>query len=137
MHNRNKNKVATVHTCAKKTSGQVSQLTHGSKKHVCSECKVSFKVFANLKRHMTKYHPIEGNHQSCMISTCLLKFRTVDHQIEHAVNVHEADINTEDLIFDSFRLFSDFRTHEELIRTQDLSVDQDPLLIGRMRRPTL
>jgi hypothetical protein len=50
-----------------------------------------------------------------MISTCSLKFRTVDKLIEHAMNVHKADIDIEHLTFDQSCLFSEFRKREEIV----------------------
>ena len=53
--------------------------------------------------------------QACMVSTCSLKFSTVDKLIEHAINVHKADINIEHLTFDQSSLFSKFRKREEIV----------------------
>jgi hypothetical protein len=53
--------------------------------------------------------------QACMISTCSLKFITVDKLIEHVFNVHKTAINVEHLTFDQSSLFSEFLKREEIV----------------------
>ena len=91
-------------------------------KLVCPVSRMSFKKPANLKNHVSKFHADQGlaenpnsKQQACMISTCSLKFRTVDKLIEHAMNVHKADIDIEHLTFDQSCLFSEFRKREEIV----------------------
>ena len=93
-------------------------------KHVCPVCRISFKRPVNLKNHVSKIHAGQGQglaenpnskQQACMVSTCSLKFRTVDKLIEHVINVHKADINIEHLTFDQSSLFSEFLKREEIV----------------------
>ena len=93
-------------------------------KHVCPVCRNSFKRPVNLKNHVSKFHAGQGQglaensnskQQACMVSTCSLKFRTVDKLIEHVINVHKADINIEHLTFDQSSLFSEFLKREEIV----------------------
>ena len=49
-----------------------------------------------------------------MISTCSMQFQTVDQLIEHAINVHDANIKVEHMTFDNLAQFSEFRSNEEL-----------------------
>ena len=93
-------------------------------KHVFPVCRISFKRPVNLKNHVSKFHAGQGQglaensnskQQACMVSTCSLKFRTVDKLIEHVINVHKADINIEHLTFDQSSLFSEFLKREEIV----------------------
>ena len=91
-------------------------------KHVCPVCRNSFKRHVNLKNHVSKFHAGQGlaenpnsKLQACMISTCSLKFITVDKLIEHVINVHKAAINIEHLTFDQSSLFSEFLKREEIV----------------------
>ena len=91
-------------------------------KHVCPVCRISFKRTVNLKNHVSKIHAGQGlaenpnsKQQACMISTCSLKFRTVDKLIEHGINVHKAGINIEHLTFGQSSLFSEFLKREEIV----------------------
>ena len=85
---------------------------------------MSFKKFENLKNHKVKFHSNKGKpvsrsttsqrrHQPCIISSCSIVFQTTNQLIEHAVNVHDANIKIENVEFDTVNQFSDFRSNED------------------------
>ncbi|XP_061184435.1 uncharacterized protein LOC133192444 [Saccostrea echinata] len=116
--------ISTLHSHVKSEEASVNlqaQKKTGAK--ICPKCKVTFKKSVNLKSHIKKFHssPISSlsentkcKLQPCMISSCSMKFRTIDQLLEHAINAHDANIKVEHLTFESFAIFSDFRNKEEM-----------------------
>ena len=125
LHNVKKShpSVSTLHSYVKQECSLSKSQQKGP--HLCPVCKVSFKKFENLKNHKVKFHSNKGQtvsrsstsqrrHQPCIISSCSMVFQTTNQLIEHAVNVHDANIKIENVEFDTVNQFSDFRSKEEL-----------------------
>ncbi|XP_062604065.1 uncharacterized protein LOC134265856, partial [Saccostrea cucullata] len=118
--------ISTLHSYVKSEETSPNDDLQTQKKtgaKICPKCKVSFKKLSNLKSHIKKFHSssvpslsenTKRKLQPCMISSCAMKFLTIDQLLEHAINAHDADIKVEHLTFESLALFSDFRSKEEM-----------------------
>ena len=114
-------------------------------KHVCPVCRNSFKRPVNLKNQVSKFHAGQGQglaensnskQQACMVSTCSLKFRTVDKLIEHVINVHRQTLTLNTLHLINLVYFQNFENVRRLFQILDLSRNLNIRWIKKEKKTT-
>nr|XP_022334767.1 uncharacterized protein LOC111131491 [Crassostrea virginica] len=81
----------------------------------CPRCKKKFFNKSTMIRHLKSYHQ-KGNEKKicCSISTCPLTFSNVEALVDHLKSFHGANIEIENLTFDSLDSFEKFKELESM-----------------------